>query len=171
MIESGAFTEEDRLELIEGWVVQKRAKGSEHELCVGQAEEAIRTALPAGWHVRNQAPITLSSSEPEPDLTIARGSRKEYRSHHPRVGDVALVIEVSDTTLTTDRQKARTYAAAGIAEYWIVNLESRSVEVHRSPVPAENAYREQEILREGDRVALVVGGQHVGAIPVGSILP
>ena len=173
MIESGAFTEDDRLELLEGWVVQKMAKGAAHEFSIGQLEEAIRTLLPLGWHVRNQAPITLARSEPEPDLTIVRGNRADYRDHHPQAGDVVLVIEISDTTLATDRLKARTYAAAGISEYWIVSLESRSVEVHRAPAldQREAAYREQETFREAETVRLVVGGTDRGAIRVADILP
>jgi Uma2 family endonuclease len=173
MIDSGAFTEDDRLELIEGWVVQKMAKGPEHEFSVGQVEEAIRVLLPSNFHVRNQAPITLSASEPEPDLTIARGSRADFRDRHPNAGDIALVIEISDTTLATDRLKLRTYAAAGIAECWIVNLEARSVETHRGPVvdQRESGYREQKTLHEGESIRLVVEGQDRGAIAVASILP
>ena len=83
MIESGAFTEDDRLELIEGWVVQQMAKGPGHEYAVGQGEELLRARIPAGWHVRNQAPITLTSSEPEPDLAIVRGDRGVYLTGAP----------------------------------------------------------------------------------------
>jgi Uma2 family endonuclease len=173
MIQSGAFTENDRLELIEGWVVQKMAKGAAHEFSTGQAEELVRALLPAGWHVRNQAPITLARSEPEPDLTIVRGNRAEYRDHHPQATDVALVIEVSDTTLSTDRLKAKMYAAAGIPEYWIINLEAGAVEVHGAPavVQGEGAYREQKALREGNSVPLIIGGHDCGGIPVASMLP
>ena len=123
MIESGAFTEDDRLELIEGWVVQQMAKGPGHEYAVGQGEELLRARVPAGWHVRNQAPITLTSSEPEPDLTIVRGDRGAYRRRHPVASEVALVVEVSDTSLDTDRIKGKTYGSAGIAQYWIVDLD------------------------------------------------
>jgi Uma2 family endonuclease len=101
MIESGAFTEDDRLELIEGWVVQQMANGPGHEFAVGQGEELLRACVPAGWHVRNQAPITLTNSEPEPDLTIVRGGRGVYRQRHPVASEVALVVEVSDTSLNT----------------------------------------------------------------------
>jgi Uma2 family endonuclease len=122
MIESGAFTEDDHLELIEGWVVQQMAKGPGHEYAVGQGEDLLRARIPAGWHVRNQAPLTLTSSEPEPDLTIVRGDRGVYRQRHPVPSEIALVIEVSDTSLDTDRVKSKTYGSAGIAEYWIINL-------------------------------------------------
>src|SRR5215831_914264 len=94
MIESGAFTEDDRLELIEGWVVQQMAKGPAHEYSVGQGEDLLRACTPAGWHVRNRAPITLTSSEPEPDLTVVRGDRGVYRQRHPVPSEIALVVEV-----------------------------------------------------------------------------
>lgn len=113
MIESGAFTENDRLELIEGWVVQQMAKGPGHEYAVGQGEDLLRARMPAGWHVRNQAPITLANSEPELDLAIVRGDRGAYRRRHPIPSEVALVVEVSDTTLDTDRVKGKTYGSAG----------------------------------------------------------
>jgi Uma2 family endonuclease len=174
MIESGAFTEDDRLELIEGWVVRKMAKGAPLEFSRGQTEELIPGHLPPGWHVRNQAPITLAQSEPEPDLTVARGSRQDYRDHHPQAADVALVVEVSDTTLVTDRLKGKTYAKAGIPEFWIVNLASRCIDVHSDPVSSESGeagYRQQVALREGEEVRLVVDGQQCGSIEVSKLLP
>ncbi|HEX6272415.1 MAG TPA: Uma2 family endonuclease [Polyangiaceae bacterium] len=173
MIESGAFNEDDRLELIEGWVVRKMAKGPEHEYCVGQLEDSIRMILPAGWHVRNQAPITLSFSEPEPDLTIVRGARADCRDRHPHAGDVAVVIEVSDTTLATDRLKARTYAAAGIAEYWIVNVEARCVEIHRAPVAdhPDSPSAQQQVLPVNTTIPVTIEGNPCGSIAIANLFP
>ena len=76
MIESRAFTEDDRLELIDGWVMQPMAEGPGHEYAVGQGQELLRWRVPAGWHVRNQAPTTIARSEPEPDRT---GRGRELR--------------------------------------------------------------------------------------------
>lgn len=174
MIESGAFTEHDRLELIDGWVIRKMAKGAAHEFSLGQIEEFIRSHLPSGWHVRNQAPITLARSEPEPDLTVARGRRWDYRDHHPEATEVALVVEVLDTTLATDRLKGRTYAGAGIAEYWIVNLVSRCIEVHRDPISTNDGeahYREHEMLRDDDEIHLMIDGQRCASTQVRPLLP
>jgi len=131
MIESGAFGEDDRLELVDGWVVRKIAIGPGHEFSTGQLGALLQELLPPDMHLRIQAPLTLEDSEPEPDLAIVRGSRGDYRDHHPDASDVALVVEVSDTSLTTDRLKGRTYARAGIPEYWIVNLVDRRVGVYR----------------------------------------
>ncbi len=172
MIESGAFTEDDRLELIEGWVVQQMAKGPGHEYAVGQAEELLRAIVPAGWHVRNQAPITLASSEPEPDLAVVRGDRGTYRRRHPVASEVALVVEVSDTTLDTDRIKGKTYGAAGIAEYRIVNLVDRCVEVYAQPDPASaTGYARRTLRRTTETIALRIAGQELGTVAVAALLP
>jgi Uma2 family endonuclease len=172
MIESGAFTEDDRLELIEGWVVQQTAKGPGHEYAVGQGEELLRALLPAGWHVRNQAPITLTSSEPEPDLTIVRGDRGAYRRRHPIASDVALIVEVSDTSLDTDRIKGKTYGSAGIALYWIINLVDRCVEVHAQPEPTSaTGYAHRKVIRSTETIALHIAGQDLGTLAVAALLP
>jgi Uma2 family endonuclease len=172
MIESGAFTEDDRLELIEGWVVQQMAKGPGHEYAVGQGEELLRALVPAGWHVRNQAPITLATSEPEPDLAIVQNDRGAYRRRHPVASEVALVVEVSDTSLDTDRIKGKTYGAAGIAEYWIVNLVDRSIEVYALPDPASaTGYARRTLFHANETLPLHIAGQDLGTLPVAALLP
>jgi len=172
MIESGAFTEDDRLELIEGWVVQQMAKGPGHEYAVGQGEDLLRARIPAGWHVRNQAPVTLKSSEPEPDLTIVRGDRRAYRQRHPVPSEIALVVEVSDTSLDTDRVKGKTYGSAGIAEYWIINLVDRCIEVYTRPDAAsELGYASHTIFRANETIEFHIAGQDLGALAVTALLP
>lgn len=172
MIESGAFTEDDRLELIDGWVVKQMAKGPKHEYAVGQLDELVRKLLPQRWHVRNQAPITLTDSEPEPDLVIARGERGSYRERHPHANEVELVVEVADSSLDVDRVKGRTYANAGIATYWIVNIADRSIEVLANPDPkSETGYAIREIYGPGDHIELRIGGDLVGTIAVDDVLP
>lgn len=172
MIESGAFAEDDRLELIEGWVVRQTAKGPAHEYAVGQVDEALRSRIPEGWHVRNQAPITLASSEPEPDVTVVRGDRGGYRRHHPGADDVALVVEVSDTSLDTDRLEGKTYANAGIAAYWIVNLAERCVEVYTHPDPSNTGgYLDLARLGAGEELELRIDDAEPGRIPVALLLP
>lgn len=172
MIESGAFTEDDRLELIEGWVVQQMAKGPGHEYAVGQGEELLRARVPAGWHVRNQAPITLTSSEPEPDLAVVRGDRGGYRQRHPGPSEVALVVELSDTSLDTDRIKGKTYGSAGIAEYWIINLVDRRIEVYACPdATSELGYARCTMFRASETIPLRIAGQDLGGLAVSDFLP
>ena len=169
MIASGAFTEDDHLELIDGWLVQKMAKGPAHEYSLGQAEALLRERVPAGWHVRNQAPITLSRSEPEPDIAIVRG---DYRTRHPSGSDLALVVEISDTTVATDRLKARMYGLAKIPEYWIVNLGGRCVERFASPIDSdENGYAINGVVSESDSLTVTIAGGVCVPIPVRQLLP
>lgn len=169
MIASGAFTEDDQLELIDGWVVRKMAKGPGHEYATGQLEDFLRRQLPSGLHVRNQAPVTLARSEPEPDLAVVRGGRDTYRDRHPGAPDVLLVIEVSDTSLEVDRLKGGTYASAAIPDYWIVNLPERCLEIYTRP--SEHGYETSRVLRGADCAELVFDGREHGLLAVASLLP
>lgn len=172
MIASGAFTEDDRLELIDGWVVTQMAKGPGHEFAVGRTDELLRDGIPPGWHVRNQTPITLVSSEPEPDVVIVRGDRSAYRQRHPHASEIALVVEVSDSSLGTDRVKGKMYGSAGIPVYWLVNLVDRCVEVHTQPDPADDSgYASRRIYRVGDAVPLEVDAVPCRAVPVVELMP
>lgn len=172
MIVSGVLTENDSVELIDGRLVRKPPKSPAHEFAAGQVERQLRERIPTGWHVRNQVPVTLSSSEPEPDLSVVRGDRSDYRTRHPSPCEAALVVEVSDTTLGTDRCKGAAYGAAGIAVYWIVNLTDRCVEVYTRPSDAEESgYEACDVLHEGDDVPLIIDRQDCGTIPVADLLP
>lgn len=172
MIASGAFGEDDGLELIEGWVVRKMAKGPAHEYTTGRLEDLLRERIPSGWHVRNQAPVTLARSEPEPDLVIVRGGRDAYRARHPGPQDIALVVEVADSSLATDRLKGRSYGEAGVAAYWLVNLPDRCVEVYGDPSGrATSGYATCTLLREGDDLRLAIDGEDRGGLAVSAILP
>jgi Uma2 family endonuclease len=136
MIESGILTENDHVQLVDGWIIEMPPIGPEHCTSTSLVGIAIDRSLPAGWVVRRQDPITLATGEPEPDVVIARGSIREYSTRHPVPADIALVVEVADATLNFDRvEKAKEYAAAGIAEYWIVNLvwtaKSRCIAIRR----------------------------------------
>ncbi|MBI4572140.1 MAG: Uma2 family endonuclease [candidate division NC10 bacterium] len=106
-----------------------------HGPCV-LTQDALRKAFGEGTHVRIQLPLALDpSSEPEPDVTVVRGSPRDYRDAHPSAA--LLVVEVADTTLSHDRdQKGSLYARAGVADYWIVNLVDQVLEVYRDPGPS-----------------------------------
>ena len=98
----------------------------------------LGTIVNRNLHIRSEQPLTLSDSEPEPDLAVVTGDLNEYRSHHPSSAN--LVIEVALNSEATDRQKAEIYAAAGVQEYWIVIPSSKSISVYRSP--SAGLYRE-----------------------------
>src|SRR5262249_60052872 len=122
------------------------------------------------WRRRRQSPVRIPKFDaPEPDLVIARGSRKSYRRRHPEPAEVALVIEVSDTTYPRDRgQKWAAYARAGIPIYWIVNLPQRRIEVYTKP--ERTGYQSRQDYHPGDVVPVVIGGRPGGLISVGWIL-
>ena len=127
MVDAGILTPDDRVELINGYVVTKMPKGPGHVWAVRFAERRFEGLLGPGWCVRHEAPAQIPPlNEPEPDLVIARGGWETYLARHPRPAEIALVVEVSDTTYHRDRyEKLPAFAQGGIPVYWIVNLSRR----------------------------------------------
>jgi hypothetical protein len=99
MVESGALTSEDKVELLENYVVLKMPHNPPHDSTIQRMLRPLLRRLPGGWDLRVQSVITLSDSEPEPDFAIVRGSSADYETRHPFAADVGLVIEVADTSL------------------------------------------------------------------------
>ena len=174
MIDAGILGEDDPVELIEGWLVARMSKNPPHRFSVRALYEALETLLPEGWHLDRQEPITLETSEPEPDVFVARGTSKSYRKRHPGPGDLVLLVEVSEGTLKRDRGlKKRAYARAKIPIYWIVNLAAAQVEVYSDPTgPASRPdYRSRQDYGPTDKIPVVLDGQVIGRIRVAEILP
>jgi Uma2 family endonuclease len=135
LIEIGFFAPGERLELIEGLVVLKDHYFPSHSGCVAELHEWFGERLKRRVSIRSQLPITItvSQSEPEPDLVLAR--RTSYRESHPTPEDIFLIVEVSESSLWQDQHvKLPMYAEAGIPEYWIVNLQDGQLEVYCQPV-------------------------------------
>jgi Uma2 family endonuclease len=132
MADLGLF-DGQRAELIEGEVMVLSLQKPEHFTTTDRVTELLRLHFGSGYHVRMQVPIDLGPhSEPEPDVAVVRGRREDYGTQHPQTA--ALIVEVSDTTLSSDRRrKASLYARAGLKDYWIVNLVDHQVEVYRDP--------------------------------------
>src|SRR5205823_3779193 len=108
MVETGILTAEDKVELLENYVVLKMPRNPPHDSTVQRMNRPILTSLPSGWDLRIQCAITLDDSQPEPDFAIVRGSARDYESRHPRASDLGLVIEVADSSLLRDqRDKTR----------------------------------------------------------------
>ena len=174
MIRTGILTEDDPVELLEGWLVTKMPKNPRHSLTTQLTREALARLLPASWYVDAQEPITLEDSEPEPDVVVVRGDRRQYLDRHPGPQDVTLVVEVADTTLQRDRTlKKRLYAAARIPVYWIVNLPENRFEVYTDPTgPADQSdYRQRQDYGPSDEVPLVIEGREVSRLAVQELLP
>jgi len=130
----------ERTELLRGFVVEKMIKTPLHTWMVQRVVDWLRDAVPAGLHVRQEQPLTLADSEPEPDAAVVEGTPEDYRRHHPNTA--RLVVEVALATADLDRAKADLYAAAAIPEYWLVLPEQRAAEVFREP--AGGSYRHVE---------------------------
>ncbi len=154
--EAGIFGPEERLELIEGELFQKMTQNSLHAVTITLCLQTLLAMGGGHFHTRVQLPLTLGDNRPEPDLAVVQGAPRDYIAAHPQTAE--LIIEVSDTTLAFDRTtKQGLYAQAGIADYWIVNLNDRTLEVYRQPAPTEehpfdHHYRSLTTFSETDTV-------------------
>jgi Uma2 family endonuclease len=135
MIETGIIHEGEHIELISGQIFNMAAKGTRHTVSTTELMGELLILLGRTAKIRCQDPITLPNhSEPEPDIVIAKLRADNYVDSHPAPVDIILVIEVADSTLNFDRNtKAPLYAAAGISEYWIVNLADDRLEIYSQP--------------------------------------
>ena len=134
MAEAGVLHEDERVELIEGEIVRMAAIGARHAMCVTDLQEWFMPRLLGRAIVRGQNPLRLARSEPEPDILIVRLRADRYGAAHPGPADVLLLIEVAQSSLGYDRQrKLPLYAAAGIPEVWIADLDGERMLVHREP--------------------------------------
>jgi Uma2 family endonuclease len=175
MIETGILSENDKVELIEGLILGMSPIGSPHSYAVDELYQAIQEILPHGWKVFAQRPVSLATAEPEPDLSVVRGDGADFKARHPGPADIGLLVEVADSSLEFDRQvKLRMYAAAGVPEYWIVNLRDRRIELHRDPItdaPAGAAYSFGEIIPATGKIPLILDSRPCAEIVVAAILP
>src|SRR5947209_4558415 len=139
MADHGILDEDDPVELLEGWLVQKMTKHRPHSVVTRRTRRALERVVPAGWYVDSQEPLTTVDSEPEPDVLVAREDLADNLERHPGPADIALTVEVADSSLRQDQgAKKRVYARAGIPVYWIANLVESRFEVYTDPTgPAE----------------------------------
>lgn len=172
MIAAGVLTENDAVELLEGWIVPKMPRNPSHDSTVQMIDDLLRPQLPAGWGIRIQMAVTFADSEPEPDVAVVLGDSRKYRQRHPRPEEIGLVIEVSDPTLTQDRtEKAAIYARAGIEHYWIVNLVDGRVETFSQPrsTGRRSTYSKKPVFRSGTSIPLILGDNRM-SVPVDDLL-
>lgn len=148
---AAGILEERNVELIGGEIIEMAPEGESHAYCSDEAGEYLIYLLGDRAKVRQGKPITLpvSNSEPEPDIAVIQRLGQDYREHHPYPENIFWLIEYSNSTLSKDLGiKNQIYAAAGIAEYWVINLRTMELIVFRSPT--DEGYQLRETLTQGN---------------------
>jgi Uma2 family endonuclease len=145
LVATGVFAGRS-VELLEGLIVEMAPEGPEHSDSIRESADWLRANLGERAKVSEAHPVTLAQSEPEPDIAVVVNQR--YRDRHPSTQDIFLIIEVAYSSLDKDyNEKLRTYAEAGIPEYWLVDLLNQRVMVMRQP--QDNCYQSSEEYRAG----------------------
>lgn len=156
LAEEGWF-QGQRVQLIEGEIIQMPPQGHEHFKSIGLVSRWLEHICGPEYWVRVQGPLNANSdTDPEPDIAVVRGSIEQFKDH-PQTA--LLVIEIADSSLRLDRRKAGIYAAAGVQEYWIVNLTDRCVEIHRKPLADKQSetgftYQTRTVTGENEMISL-----------------
>lgn len=170
MIDLGILGPDDPVELLEGVIVQKMSKNPPHRIATRATRQALELVIPHGWYVDEQEPLTLGSSEPEPDVAVIRGDTRDYAKRHPGANDVGLVVEIADSTADRDRLlKKRIYAIAGIVCYWLVDLNLRRLEVYSEPIDGD--YTQSRVYGPADSVEVWLDRTAAGRLRVSDLLP
>src|SRR5438093_8112218 len=149
LAELGILDEDERVELLDGQIVEMSPIGPRHAGCVKGLVRLLYRKLGDAVFLGVQDPISLGPrSEPQPDIAVLKPRSDAYRDAHPRPGDILLVIEVAETSVESDRDvKLALYAGAGVPEAWLVDLANDLIEVHRQP--ELSGYREVRTVRRG----------------------
>jgi Uma2 family endonuclease len=143
MIEAGIL-QNRRVELLAGEIIEMPPEGPLHAFYGEEFADYLRNRLAAKALIREARPITLTNSEPEPDIAVVQPPRDNYRNRHPYPEDIFLVIEVSHSTLAKDLEiKRKTYAQAGIIEYWIIDVQNKQLIVFRYPNNDDYSFKQE----------------------------
>lgn len=155
LIAAGFFTTNDRIELLNGAIIEKMPKGTKHALFNDLVAARFMKLLGERVYVRNQNPIWLDEiSEPEPDIVLAVPPLDNYFEKHPTPAEIYLILEVSDSTLSFDRNaKSLAYARAGIKQYLLLNVNEQTVEDYREP--SADGFQSKQTLRRAQSFNLV----------------
>jgi Uma2 family endonuclease len=175
LIEVGILPEGAPIELLVGLLVRKMSRNPPHDQTVRRLTRLMFARVPQpAWVISPQCAITTPDSVPEPDLVIACGPEQLYDNAHPSAAEIALLVEVSDSSLAEDRGlKLRVYAAAGIVLYWIVNIPDARVEVYTQPTGSgdQATYAQVQHFGPAADLVLILGGVALAPIRVSDILP
>jgi Uma2 family endonuclease len=155
MIESGVFDEDEKVELLNGAIVEKMPKGTKHSAATDRINRIFYRHFGETVFIRNQNPIWLDDfSEPEPDIVLAVPKTDEYENSHPTPDEIYLILEVSDSTLSYDRKaKSEAYSRANIRQYLVLNVREKTLEDNRQP--SADGYQFKQTYRIGEEFNLV----------------
>lgn len=153
--ETNIIETDSRYELIEGLIYKMMPVGPKHVYIVKKIETILENCLKEKAVVFTQSPLKLSeNNEPQPDVLVVKPPLERYQERLPTKDDVLLLIEVAHSTLVFDRSiKANIYAALGILEYWIINLQEMQIEVYRNPLPEKKLYQEIFVVKLGVKIS------------------
>ena len=151
--EAGVFGPAERLELVQGRIINIMGQGPRHATLASEIAEMLREAFRPGFAVREEKPVRLSAdSEPIPDIMVLNGRQADYGEHQPGPTDVRLLVEVSVTAVEYDLgDKALLYAKAGITDYWVVLVKEEAIVRHRQPSP--EGYQDVTRLTSADTIS------------------
>jgi Uma2 family endonuclease len=174
MIDAGIFRDDDHVELLGGLLVDKMVKNDPHDFAIDMLGSILKRLLPTNWIARQEKSVVLGRYwRPEPDIAVVRGPRERYRTNCPRALDLAILIEVADSTYPKDRgKKWRGYAAARMSIYRIVNLSERQIEVYsESSGRGKSAlYRDVTIFPADKEIPLYIEGRELARFKVSDVL-
>lgn len=159
LIDLGLFHEDERIELLDGLLVEMSPINPRHAVCVDKLSRVVNHLLYNKAWIRVQAPITIEgrASQPQPDVAIAVLQPEVYEERHVKAEEVFLLVEVADSSLHSDQtDKLELYASAGVPEYWIVNLVDNRLEVYQEPYlleTGEGGYKVKRIYLRNDTVS------------------
>ncbi len=173
MIDAGIFAEDEQVELLEGVLIKKHRQTPQHAYVRRQLREQLQKFDIPSFFATSVFWLTTNDSQTNPDGLLVKNIPASYWSRHPTASDVALLVEVADTTLERDQTwKKRIYAHAGIPIYWLINLPQRQIEVYTIPIAGlDLTYARREIYSENDNVPIVIDGDVVATMLVSDLLP
>ncbi len=175
MLAAGMFDDRDRIELLEGMIVQMPTQKPPHSVAIRKASQILPPVIPEGWIVQFQHPIVVGGSERAPDIAVVRGPIGRYLKRHPTRTDIEIVGEVADTTLKKDRQVlAGLFARDRIPVYWVINVPDKQIEVYTQPSIDDTGaayYKARQDYGRKDVVPLTIKSRVDAKIRVRDLLP
>ncbi len=171
-IEHSILQHDDGCELLNGWIVERPMSTPKEAYSISVLMNWLARRLSDDWRVGGRYPITMPESEPEPDIVIFAGEQAQYEHRHPYPCDVALVVEVCESTWEMDSgEKLRLFASHLIEQYWIVNIPEHRVEIYTEPQPGTDPrYQSRIDYAPGTDIPLTLAGKSVGSLPVSEFL-